>query len=88
MGKELEQLKAGRDLMARDNAKLSEQLKGSQEQLTRSVAGLSEQLKANQEQAARDNANAAARADPPAPKIRARLPLTWSFFSSARSTPT
>jgi hypothetical protein len=57
MGKEIEQLKAGRDLTARDNAKLSEQLKATQEQLTRSVAGLSEQLKTGQEQAARDNAN-------------------------------
>ncbi|MGH6644744.1 MAG: hypothetical protein ACRED3_18820 [Bradyrhizobium sp.] len=59
MGKEIEQLKAGRDLMARDNANLSEQLKASQEQLTRTVARLSEQLKASQEQAARDNANVA-----------------------------
>jgi hypothetical protein len=59
MGKEIEQLKAGRELMARDNANLSEQLKASQEQLTRTVARLSEQLKASQEQAVRDNANVA-----------------------------
>src|SRR5207253_11190425 len=57
--KEIEQLKASRELMARDNANLSEQLKASQEQLTRSVARLSEQLKASQEQVARDNANVA-----------------------------
>ncbi|MBR1282994.1 hypothetical protein JQ597_13180 [Bradyrhizobium sp. AUGA SZCCT0177] len=59
MGKEIEQLKAGRDLMARDNAKLNEQFRASQEQLTRAVAQLSEQLKASQEQAARDNASVA-----------------------------
>jgi hypothetical protein len=59
VGKEIEQLKAGRELMARDNANLSEQLKASQEQLTRGVARLSEQLKASQEQVARDNANVA-----------------------------
>jgi len=59
MGKEIEQLKAGRELLIRDNANLSEQLKASQQQLTRSVAGLSEQLKASQEQLARDNANVA-----------------------------
>ena len=51
MGKEIEQLKAGRELMARDNANVSE--------LTRGVAQLSEQLKASQEQMARDNANVA-----------------------------
>ena len=59
VGKEIEQLKAGSDLMARDNANLSEQLKASQEQLTRTVARLSEQLKASQEQVIRDNANVA-----------------------------
>ena len=53
MGKEIEQLKAGRELMARDNANLSEQLRANQEQLTQ----LSEQLKTSQEQVARDNAN-------------------------------
>ena len=58
MGKEIEQLKAGRELMARDNANLSEQLRASQE-LTRGVARLSEQLKTSQEQVARDNANVA-----------------------------
>jgi len=57
--KEIEQLKAGRELIARENANLTEQLKASQEQLTRSVARLSEQIKASQEQVARDNANAA-----------------------------
>ena len=51
MGKEIEQLKAGRELVARDNANVSE--------LTRGVARLSEQLKASQEQVARDNANVA-----------------------------
>ena len=51
LGKEIEQLKAGRELMARDNANVSE--------LTRGVARLSEQLKASQEQMARDNANVA-----------------------------
>src|SRR6266403_1260171 len=45
MGKEIEQLKAGRELMGRDNANLSEQLRANQEQLTRGVARLSEQLK-------------------------------------------
>ncbi|MBR1279269.1 hypothetical protein [Bradyrhizobium sp. AUGA SZCCT0283] len=59
MGKEIEQLKAGRDQMARDNANLSEQLKASQEQFARGVARIFEQLKASQEQAARDNANVA-----------------------------
>ena len=59
MGKEIEQLKADRELVARDNANLSEQFKASQEQLTRAVARLSEQLKASQEQAVRDNANVA-----------------------------
>jgi FtsZ-binding cell division protein ZapB len=59
MGKEIEQLKAGRELMARDNAKLSEQLRSSQEQLSRAVAQVSEQLKASQDQLARDNANVA-----------------------------
>ena len=57
--KEIEQLKVDRELMARDNAKLSEQYKASQEQLTSAVARLSEQLKASQEQVARDNANVA-----------------------------
>jgi hypothetical protein len=51
MGKETGQLKAGRELVARDNANVSE--------LTRGVARLSEQLKASQEQVARDNANVA-----------------------------
>ncbi len=59
VGKEIEQLKAGRELMARDDANLSEQLKASQEQLTRGVARLSEQFKTSQEQVARDNANVA-----------------------------
>lgn len=59
VGKEIEQLKAGRELMARDNAKLSEQFRASQEQLTPAVAQLSEQLRASQEQVARDNANVA-----------------------------
>jgi regulator of replication initiation timing len=60
VGKEIEQLKAGRELMVRENTSLREQLKASQEQLTRDVARLSEQLKASQEQVARDNANVAA----------------------------
>jgi hypothetical protein len=38
----IEQLKAGQDQMARDNAKLAEQLKASQEQLTRVMAHASE----------------------------------------------
>jgi len=59
VGKEIEQLKAGRELMVRDNASLSEQLKASQEQLTRGVAGLAERLHASQEQGARDSANLA-----------------------------
>jgi hypothetical protein len=59
LGEEIEQLKAGRELIARDNANLSEQFKASQEQLTRDVARLSEQIKSSQEQAARDNANEA-----------------------------
>lgn len=59
LGKEIEQLKTGRERLIRDNANLSEQLKGSQEELTRRVVGLSEKLKANQEQMARDNASAA-----------------------------
>jgi len=59
MGKEIEQLKAGREPMPRDNANLSEQLRANQEQLTRGVARLSEQLKTSQEQVARDNANVA-----------------------------
>ena len=59
MGKEIEQLKADRELMARDNAKLNEQFRASHEQLTRVVAQLSEQLKASQEQAVRDNASVA-----------------------------
>jgi hypothetical protein len=58
VGKEIEQLKAGSELMVRDNANFSEQLKASQEQLTRVVARLSEQLKTDQEQA-RDNATVA-----------------------------
>jgi hypothetical protein len=56
MGKEIGQLKAGRELMVRDNANLSEQLKADKEQLTRAVVGLSEQLKASLEQVSRDNA--------------------------------
>ena len=59
MGKEIEQLEAGRELMARDNANLSEQLRANQEQLTRGVARLSEQLKTSQEQMLLDNANVA-----------------------------
>ncbi len=59
VGKEIEQLKAGRELLVRDNANLSEQLKASQEQLARAVAGLSEQLKVSQEQVAQDNAKMA-----------------------------
>ncbi|MBR1210307.1 hypothetical protein [Bradyrhizobium sp. JYMT SZCCT0180] len=59
MGKEIEQLKADREQMARDNAKLNEQFRASHEQLTRAVAQLSEQLKASQEQAVRDNASVA-----------------------------
>lgn len=59
VGKDIEQLKASRELLARDNANLSQQLKASQEQMARVVAGLSEQLKANQEQGARDSANVA-----------------------------
>lgn len=59
LGKEIEQLKLGRDQLARVNANLGEQLKTTQEQLTRAVAGLSDQLKASQERAERDNANAA-----------------------------
>ncbi|WP_334404989.1 hypothetical protein [Bradyrhizobium sp. AZCC 2289] len=59
VGKEIEQLKASRELMGRDNANLSEQLKASQEQLNRGVSRLSEQLKTSQEQVARDNANVA-----------------------------
>ena len=59
MGKEIEQLKADRELMARDSAKLNEQFRASHEQPTRAVAQLSEQLKASQDQAARDNANVA-----------------------------
>lgn len=59
VGKEIEQFKAGRELLARDNANLSEQLRATQEQLTRAVAGLSEQLKASQEQLARENAKVA-----------------------------
>lgn len=39
----IEQLKAGQEQMARDNAKLTEQLKASQEQLTRVMARASEQ---------------------------------------------
>jgi hypothetical protein len=58
-GREIEQLKASREQMARDNANLGEQLKSSQEQLTRIVAQLSEQLKASQDQLARGNANTA-----------------------------
>jgi hypothetical protein len=59
VGKEIEQLTAGRELLVRDNANLSEQLKASQEQLTHAVARLSEQLKASQEQVAHDNAKMA-----------------------------
>ena len=59
VGKEIEQLKLGRELIARDNATLSEQLKASQEQLTRVVARLSDELKASQEVVARNNANVA-----------------------------
>ncbi len=55
VGKEIEQLKAGRELLVRDNANLSEQLKASQEQLAR----VSEQLKVSQEQVAQDNAKMA-----------------------------
>jgi len=57
--KEIEQLKTGREVMARENANLSEQLKVSQDQLTRTVARLSDQLKASQELATHDNAIAA-----------------------------
>ncbi|MDO9461482.1 MAG: hypothetical protein Q7N95_15405, partial [Alphaproteobacteria bacterium] len=49
LGKEVEQLKAGRELMVRENANLNEQFRASQEQLTRAVAQFSEQLKASQE---------------------------------------
>ncbi len=54
--KEIDQLKTGREVMARDNTNLSEQLKASQDQLTRTVARLSDQLKASQELATHDNA--------------------------------
>lgn len=59
VGREIEQLKLDRELMARDNAKLSEQLRATQEELTRTVSGLSEQLKAGQEQMAHQNAKMA-----------------------------
>ena len=58
LGKEIEQLKAERASMVRENAGLVEQLKAGQEKQTRAVAALSEQLKTGQEQAARDKANA------------------------------
>ena len=58
LGKEIEQLKAERASMVRENANLIEQLKAGQEKLTRAVAEISEQLKTGQEQMARDKANA------------------------------
>lgn len=58
VAREIEQLRADRELMARDSAKLSEQLRANQDQLTRTVAGLSEQLKASQE-LVRENAKMA-----------------------------
>ena len=57
LGKEVEQLRADRDLIVRENGKLGEQFRASQEQLTRATSLLSEQLKASQELLARDNAN-------------------------------
>lgn len=58
LGKEIEQLKAERASMVRENANQIEQLKAGQEKLTRAVAEISEQLKTGQEQMARDRANA------------------------------
>ncbi|WP_439392995.1 hypothetical protein ACRQ5Q_27430 [Bradyrhizobium sp. PMVTL-01] len=56
---DIEQLKRGREQMARDSADFGEQFRASQDQLGRSVARLSDQVKAGQELAERDNANAA-----------------------------
>jgi hypothetical protein len=56
---EIEQLKRGREQVARDSANFGEQFKASQDQLVRSVARLSDQVKAGQELVERNNANAA-----------------------------
>jgi uncharacterized phage infection (PIP) family protein YhgE len=58
LGQGFEQLKAGQEQMARDNANAAEQLKASQEQLARDNANVVEQLKASQEQLARAVAKA------------------------------
>jgi DNA repair ATPase RecN len=43
LGQEIEQLKAGQEQMARDNANTAEQLKASREQMARVLAKASEQ---------------------------------------------
>jgi DNA repair ATPase RecN len=43
LGREIEQLKAGQEQMARDNANTAEQLKASREQMARVLAKASEQ---------------------------------------------
>jgi hypothetical protein len=54
--REIEQLKASQEQVARDDAKAVEQLKTSQEQLAKDNAKAIEQLRTSQEQMARDNA--------------------------------
>jgi hypothetical protein len=59
VGQGLEQLRASREEMTRDNATLAEGFKASQEQMVRFIEKVSEQLKGIQAQMARDNANVA-----------------------------
>jgi hypothetical protein len=54
----INELKAGQEQMARDNAAAVEQLKAAQAQMARDVVAVAEQLKTAQAQMARDNAAA------------------------------
>jgi hypothetical protein len=87
VGKEIEQLKAGSALLARDNANLSEQLKASQEQVVRDNANVAQQIRAIQDQLARINAQSAEHNTPAeiaAGPPRPTLPRPRPTVSAAR----
>ena len=86
--KEIEQLKTGREVMARDNANLSEQLKASQELATHDNAIASEQIKTIQDQLIRLEHDAPARivAAPPRPAVP-RKPVPPASSPQAAATP-
>lgn len=90
MEQEIEQLKAGQQQLASDNAKAIEQIRASQDQAARDIARNVELLKANQEQVAQLVARAAQqnlRPKPPAPQAQAaigtRKPVPTASSSNA-----